>query len=230
MAAVPPITLPVDGGTVTVRCTTRADGDLNADRVAPADLARRWRRVAGRPVTWLREVHGTEVLVVERPGHRAGATADAAVTAAPGAALGIWVGDCAPVALVARSGVVGAVHVGWRGLAAGVLDRALDAMVGLGAAEITAVVGPCVHPECYEFGAADLDDLAARLGPVVHSRTSWGAPALDLPGAVGAALAARGVAVLDTPVPCTACDPDYWSHRRRGDLGRQGLAVWAGAA
>lgn len=226
MPAVAPIRIPVDGGTATVRFSTRADGDLNADRVAPEVLDDRWRRLAGRPVTWLREVHGTDVVAVHAPGDGCGATADACVTTAPGVALGVWVGDCAPVALVARRGAVAAVHAGWRGLRAGVLDRAVAALRDAGADEIVGVVGPCIGPECYEFGPADLDDLAGALGPQVRSVTAWGTPALDLPAAVAAALAALGVPTVDAGAPCTACDPDYWSHRARGDLGRHGMAVW----
>ena len=53
-----------------------------------------------------------------------------------------------------------------------------------GGTAITAVVGPCIHAECYEFGADDLDALAARFGPAVRPRTAWGTPALDLPAAI----------------------------------------------
>lgn len=226
MPSVAPIRLPVDGGTATVRFTTRADGDLNADAVEPGVLADRWRRVAGRPVTWLDEVHGSDVAVVGSPGDCAGVTADAAVTACADAALGIWVGDCAPVALVSTAGVVGAVHAGWRGLRAGVLARSVEALRAAGARDLTAVVGPSIHPECYEFGEADLAGLAAELGPAVRGATAWGTPALDVPAAVRGALTSLGVRVLDVEMPCTACDADYWSHRARGDLGRHGMVVW----
>jgi len=213
-------------GRAHVRFTTRADGDLNADAVASTVLAKRWQAVANRPVVWLDEEHGTAVHVIA--GSRSDGTrrGDALVTAEPDRALGIWVGDCAPVALVADEGVVGAAHAGWRGLAAGVLRETAAAMRSLGATRIDAVVGPCIHAECYEFGPAELFTLASRFGRTVSATTSWGTPALDLPAAVRAALAAEDVAVIDVATPCTACDDRFWSHRARGDRERHGMAVW----
>ena len=74
------------GGSVHVRATDRADGDL-AHRPRPDG---RWRRrapaVVDRPWVWLRQVHGAGVIVVEpsrRPGRVGGRAADAVVTVAP---------------------------------------------------------------------------------------------------------------------------------------------------
>jgi polyphenol oxidase len=217
-------------GRAHVRFTTRADGDLNADVVPGPTLAARWHAVANRPVTWLTEEHGSDVVVVtgdppDPPPH-----GDALVTSDVDRALGIWVGDCAPVAFVADEGVVAAAHAGWRGLAAGVLAETAARMRSLGASRIDAVVGPCIHAECYEFGNGDLDELASRFGPSVSATTSWGTPALDLPAAVRAALAAEHVTVIDVAAACTACDERYWSHRARGDRERHGMAVWLEAA
>ena len=80
-------------------------------------------------------MHGIAVAVVHDawpPG--AGPRADAMVTDQPGLALGIVTADCAPVLLAdAESGVVGAVHAGWRGALAGVLEATVAAMQRLGA-------------------------------------------------------------------------------------------------
>ena len=94
-------------------------------------------------------------------------------------------------------------------------------MRSLGAFDIRAVLGPCIHAECYEFGTDELDAIAAELGDDVRSVTSWGTPALDVPAAVRAQLPD----VEDQRV-CTACSPDHWSHRARGDLERQALVAW----
>jgi YfiH family protein len=215
----------VSGGTARIRFTSRADGDLHADLVPADELAARRRALVDLPATWLDEVHGTSVVTVTSPGQHAGATADGAVTDVFGAALGIWVGDCAPVALVASEGVIGAAHAGWRGVVAGVLPSTVRAMRRLGASTIEAHVGPYVHPECYEFGAADLDAVAARLGPSVRATTTAGTPALDLGAAIAASLAEEDVAVASFG-PCTACSAEHWSHRARADLGRHGMVVW----
>jgi hypothetical protein len=173
-------------------------------------------------------------VVVDEPGAQAGAHADAAVTARPGAALTIQTADCAPVALVADEGVVAAVHVGWRGLVAGVVERAVEAVHRAGGSRLRAVVGPCIHACCYEFGAADLDRVAARYGDGVRATTRSGRPALDLPAAITSALSALSAqsalpsaATRTAGAGCTACGtPPMFSHRARGDTARQAMVVW----
>ena len=213
------------------RFTGRAEGDLGhggayITEVEPQVAARR-RAVLDLPWTWLRQVHGDVVVVVDGPGAEAGAVADAAVTAATGCALAVLTADCAPVALASPAGVIGAVHAGWSGLAAGVLEGTLEAMGTLGATSVTAVVGPCIGPECYEFGEEDLERVAKAVGPVVRSRTADGRPALDLAQGVRAVLTRHGVKVDDRAV-CTACTPapGYFSWRARGEQQRQALVVW----
>ena len=121
---------------------------------------------------------------------------------------------------------MGAVHAGWRGLAAGVLERTVEAARRAGATELRAVLGPCIHPECYEFGASDLDVVAARLGNGVRAVTAAGEPALDVPVAVSAALKDAGVTELVDVDVCTACNDDYFSWRAGKDLARQAMVLW----
>jgi YfiH family protein len=166
------------------------------------------------------QVHGDRVVVVDRPGHHG--DADALVTTTPGLVLSVRVADCAPIALLAEDdGVVGVVHAGWRGIVAGVIPAALEAMRDLGATDIRAVLGPCIHAECYEFGAEELDGIAAQLGDSVRGSTSWGTPALDVPAAVRSILPR----VVDESV-CTACSPAHWSFRKDGAEERQAVLAW----
>jgi YfiH family protein len=175
----------------------------------------------------LRQVHGATVVTVARPGEHAGAEADAAVTACPGAVLLVRTADCAPVALAADS-VVGIAHAGWRGLVAGVVERTVDAMRAAGAGAITARVGPCISPSAYEFGAEELDAVAARYGEGVRASTATGGSALDLVAGVRAALEGCGVTLADHErPPCTATAAGtYFSHRARREPGRQASFVW----
>jgi len=193
--------------------------------VAP-DVEARRRAVKDAPWTWLRQVHGDAVVTVTTPGGGAGSQADASVTREANAVLAVLTADCAPVALVSPEGVVGAVHAGWRGLAAGVLERTVEAARRAGATELRAVLGPCIHPECYEFGASDLDVVAARLGNGVRAVTAAGEPALDVPVAVAAALKDAGVTELVDVDVCTACNDDYFSWRAGKDLARQAMVLW----
>lgn len=209
--------------------TTTIDGDLSIDAPQP-DLDRRRQAVVDRPWTWLRQVHGARVVRALVPGEHAGAEADAAVTATPGVAVAVQTADCVPIALqaVGAVGAVGVVHAGWRGLVAGVVDAAVEALCELGRGPIVAQIGPCIRARCYEFGPTDLDRVAALLGDGVRSTTAWGRPALDLAQAATAALRDAGVDYVRDSGVCTACSPLHFSHRANGDTGRQALVAWLG--
>jgi hypothetical protein len=108
-------------------------------------------------------------------------------------------------------------HCGWRGLAGGIVERALAAFDDVPAAAIGPGIGPChyeVGPEVLE-AFADLDGVASgRM--------------LDLKAVAAAKLRAGGVAHLHDVDRCTYCEPHaFFSHRRDdGVTGRQGGMVW----
>lgn len=212
-------------------------GDLavGGDRTA---LARRRRAVIDRPWVWLDQVHGAEVVAL-RDGTSleavCGRAADAVVTRRADVAVAVHTADCVPVALVSSNGVIGAAHAGWRGLLAGVLPATVDAMRTMGAVDIRALVGPCIGVECYEFDEADRQPLVEAFGPTVAGRTAKGRPGLDVRIAAEVSLASVGVVIDAVDPRCTACgrpggavggDPALFSHRARGDAGRQALVVW----
>lgn len=208
--------------------TTRADGDLRAigqamTTVAPLPPDARVRR--------LRQVHGAGVVVV---GDGAEAspfpTGDALVSAGSRDVLTVLTADCAAVALASPTGVQAAVHVGWRGLLAGVVEQAVSALGALGADGVDAGLGPCIGPCCYEFSGPALDDIAERYGEAVRGRTSTGLSALDLAAAVRRALTGAGARLVVDDARCTGCSADAWSYRVRRDDARQALFVWRPAA
>lgn len=104
------------------------------------------------------QVHSPDCVTVAEPwDESARPQADAMVTDRPGLLLGILTADCAPVLLADReAGVVGAAHAGWKGAFAGVTDRTVEAMVGLGAraGRIAAAIGPCIAQASYEVDGA----------------------------------------------------------------------------
>ena len=210
-------------GGISVRATGRLQGDFAA---GAAGVAARRRAVLDLPWTVPHQVHGAGVVIVDEPGSGTGREADAVVTARPGLAIAVVTADCAPVAFASPEGIAGVAHAGWRGLEAGVLQATVDVMWGLGATAVSAVLGPCIHPECYQFGVADLDRVAGRLGPSVRGTDASGDPALDLPAAVAAALSERGVTLVADAGVCTGCSEAHWSWRARGDRARQALVVW----
>ena len=175
----------------------------------------------------MRQVHGTDVAVVDGPTAEP-ADVDALVTAVPGLALMVLVADCAPVLLWdRRAAVIGAVHAGRRGLAGGVLPSALKAMTGLGARvdRMYAVVGPSICPEHYEVPASMQAEVDAA-APGSAAATAGGAPALDIRAGLLAQLHAAGVRKGRVIPHCTAETADYYSYRRDGTTGRFAGLVW----
>lgn len=219
-------------------CTDAVDGDVHPLHVEPATLLDRQRRTTGRPWTMLDEVHGTDVHEVDAaadptaaggvPAWPLAGVGDVLLTGQARTPLAIWAADCAPIALFGSGGTTAVLHAGWKGLAAGVVDVALDAVERRGDTVVVAVLGPVIHPCCYEFGRADLRRVADALGVApdrLTATTAAGSTALDVPGVVHLALARRGVS-LAAIGPCTGCGGALFSHRCRGDLGRHALVAW----
>lgn len=205
-----------------VRISTRADGDFHVD-LDEAELAVRRQDFMPGPWTWLRQVHGSTVVEVDGPGAGAGSLADASVTTHPGAVLAVQTADCAPVVFVA-DGAVAVAHAGWRGIVEGVLPATVQALRDRSHGPVRAVLGPVVRAHAYEFGEGDLATVAALAGPAVRSRTATGRPALDVAAAVAVVLRDTGVDDL-VDLGYDTADEAWFSHRVRGDAGRQVTTV-----
>jgi YfiH family protein len=196
--------------------------------------------LAGRPWALARQVHGARVLRVAAAGLGQGppeakaplGEADGLVTAEPGLLLAVLTADCAPVLLAdPAAGVVGAVHGGWRGLAAGVVEAGVAAMAALGAdpAACVGLVGPAIGGCCYEVGPEVREAVGGRL-PAALATTRDGRPALDPAAGAAEALALAGVGQVRVAGECTFdLEGRYFSHRRdHGRTGRQAGLVALG--
>ena len=174
----------------------------------------------GRLLT-MKQVHGSAVLEAPWDGTLEG---DAALATRPGDFLGIETADCLPVFVVdPRLRMVAAVHAGWRGTAARVLTRAVEALVVRGsvASDLIAAVGPGIGPCCYEVGG-EVRAAFGEGGDGFFGPGPRGRPHLDL-------RAANVRQLLDTGIPpqrihhvaeCTRCRSDlYHSYRREGPGG-----------
>ena len=184
----------------------------------------------------LTQVHGAAVEMVEAPwAYGSGPRADAMVTDRRGVALGIITADCTPVLLADwRAGVIGAVHAGWRGAVAGVLEATIEAMLRLGAqpASIAAAIGPCIQQRSYEVGPDLRDAVLARDAGDTGFFANGARPdhwQFDLAGYCRMRLA--GIAQVDVIDADTLADPGrFFSHRRRtlaggGPIGHQISAI-----
>jgi polyphenol oxidase len=165
-----------------------------------------------------RQVHGRHV---ERRAAGDGTLheADGQATAEHGLAPMVITADCLPVAVIGERAVA-MLHAGWRGLADGVLEEGIAAVLELGGdGRLEAAIGPGAGPCCYE------------VGPEV--REAFGRPAeratIDLKAIARERLEAAGVTAVHDVGLCTICsDPRlFFSHRRdRGVTGRQAGIAW----
>lgn len=180
----------------------------------------------------MEQVHGASVAVA--PWDGASPRADASVAAAAGLLLGIETADCLPILLVDfPRRLVAAVHAGWRGTAAGVAARAVEALRARGSdpREMVAGFGPAIGPCCYEVG----DDLRPAFGPgggAFFRPGPRGRAHLDLRAANLRQLEAAGVDSdrVHHVAECTSCLADrYHSYRREGPGGGRMISFvgWA---
>ena len=167
------------------------------------------------------QVHSDRVLQAA-PGIR-GEHADGLWTDEPGLPILAMSADCLPIA-VARADTgepaVAVLHVGWRGLLAGIVEAGVRA---LGTRALAAAVGPGIGPCCYEVGEEVAAPFRERFGDdVVRERR------LDLWTSAERALRTAGVERVDRFDRCTACEPEtFFSHRRdAGRTGRQGVIAY----
>jgi YfiH family protein len=180
-------------------------------------------------------VHGTEVAdldALEDPPRGMGRTvarADAAIAGRPGRVAVVLTADCMPLFLADRAGRrVGVAHAGWRGLAAGVIERTLERM----ALEPTAVVawmGPTIGPAAFEVGA-EVKEAFERADPKAASAFAPHAPGkfmADLYALARQRLEHRGVREIHGGGFCTYRDPArFFSYRRVQKSGRMGAFIW----
>jgi YfiH family protein len=142
---------------------------------------------------------------------------DGQATANPELTPLVQVADCLPLMLVGDEGVA-AIHCGWRGMAAGIVDRGVGEVRARAAA-----IGPGIGRCCYEVGPEVLAEFD-ELGDGVAEGNK-----LDLVAVARKLLERAGVTDVEASDLCTKCEPElFYSHRRDGNRsGRQAGAIWA---
>jgi polyphenol oxidase len=179
-------------------------------------------------VVWMNQVHGDHVVVVDGPVDAAIDNTDALVTTAPRLALAVVTADCVPVLMAdARAGVVAAVHAGRVGAQKGVVARAVETMVEVGATTegISVLLGPAVSGRNYEVPAEMAAEVEADL-PGSRTTTARGTPGLDLRAGIARQLTALGIIAIGVDPRCTVGDRSLFSHRRDNPTGRLASLVW----
>ncbi len=172
---------------------------------------------------WLHQVHGTQVVRWGSSDFDAGPPdADAIISDQPSSLCVVRTADCLPLLLCASDGSeIAAVHAGWRGLAAGIVDATLEAM-DTPAQDVMAWMGPAISQPAFEVGLEVRDsfsswgDTEAWFLPNKRGRLQ-----ADLVGLARARLREIGVSAVYGDGLCTYADPErFYSYRRDGETGR----------
>lgn len=177
--------------------------------------------------SWLEQVHGSDIVRIDQsPGqHRA----DGSIATTGGAVCVVMTADCLPVLLCNRSGTaVAALHAGWRGLAAGVLEKGVDVMPDDDA--VLAWMGPAIGPDKFEVG----EEVIEQLGATDGLNDDWYRPAdetgkffVDIYTLARHRLMQSGVEEVSGGGLCTFTDDrHFYSYRRQGQCGRMASLIW----
>ncbi len=197
------------------------------DPLAVAENRRRVEQLIGFPPRWMSQVHGVSVADLDAIDALQAITADSAFSRQSGRVCTAMVADCLPVLFTDLGGtVVAAVHAGWRGLAAGVIEATIQSM-HVAPANLLAWMGPAIGPEKFEVGIDVRDTFVAldtatscAFHPIVGSHHQKFLA--DIFKLARLRLSAAGIA--ETHIYggglCTVSDPErFFSHRREGKSG-----------
>lgn len=193
------------------------------------------------PLVTLRQVHGAVVRVIEAigsPGRGVAAArqeGDALVVRGAGVAAGVWVADCLPILICDdTTRTAAAVHAGWRGTVAGVVEAAIDLMrtrFGAEPSRFRLAMGPAIGPCCFEVGDEVVEALLAARPEAAASVVQGAKKRIDLVEENRRQARAAGVPdeAMQASGLCTRCRPDLLeSYRREGPgAGRMaGFIAW----
>ncbi len=175
-------------------------------------------------IRFLNQVHGATAIAMQDLRRADTAPdADAVFGDSPGDICAVRTADCVPLLLCARDGSeIAAVHGGWRGVLAGVIENTVAAMRADGK-ELLAWLGPAISREAFEVGdevreAFVAEDAADAAQFEANARGRWQA---DLYGLSRKRLANAGIRDVYGGEFCTFGDPErFWSYRRNPECGR----------
>ena len=185
-----------------------------------------------------RQTHSDIVRVVSRGDcsgcfHKNYPECDALVTNDPGVTLMIFTADCTPMLFHDPvTGAVGAAHAGWRGTAAAIGAKVVEAMgreFGAMPENIRAAIGPNIGFCHFETDADVPQAMVDAFGPEVNSfiRPVGAKYYVDLKEINALILRRAGIRHIEISEECTMCSPRrFWSHRyTRGQRGSQGALI-----
>lgn len=177
---------------------------------------------------WLNQIHGTKV--VKATPDQCDVDADGSYTDEANRVCVIFTADCLPILICNKEGTkIAALHAGWRGLAAGIIDQALQALA-LPADDMLVWLGPAIGPSQFEVGKDVLDAFTSQ-NPQAESafaakeNNKWNA---NLYALAKLQLHDQGINQVYGGNYCTYTQDDlFFSYRRdKGAPGRMASLIW----
>ena len=185
------------------------------------------------------QVHKTRILEVTVHTTKAELMeTDALMTDHPGIGIAVMSADCVPILIYDRKhAAVGAVHSGWRGTVARILEKTLQAMqarYGTRGEDVLAAIGPSASQDSYEVGEEVINEVNHAFGkdsgglliPQPVAISAAGKPEnkakLDLWKANTLQLREFGVpdSAIEISDLCTVKNNSHFFSARKGDSGR----------
>ncbi|ASI97305.1 peptidoglycan editing factor PgeF [Vibrio rotiferianus] len=175
---------------------------------------------------WLNQTHSTVVAQMSAPTTQV-LDADGVFTSASNVVCSAMTADCLPVLLTNTQGTqVAAVHAGWRGLANGIVENALELFSG----EVMAWLGPAIGPQAFEVGEDVLQafvDFDSQAHQAFTPRDVEGKWLADMSKLATQRINKLGITQVFDSGLCTFQDKeDFYSYRRDGVTGRQATFIW----
>ena len=175
---------------------------------------------------WLNQTHSTVVAQVSGPTTQV-LDADGVFTSSSQVVCSAMTADCLPVVLTNTQGTqVAAVHAGWRGLANGIVENALELFSG----EVMAWLGPAIGPQAFEVGEDVLQafvDFDSQAHQAFTPREAEGKWLADMSKLATQRLNKFGITqVFDSGLCTFQHKEDFYSYRRDGVTGRQATFIW----
>jgi YfiH family protein len=176
---------------------------------------------------WLQQVHGARIVNAASPPQDL--ESDGSFAMEPGVVCAVMTADCLPILLTDKQGTrVAALHAGWRGLAAGIIEQGVDAL-DTSPEHLLAYLGPAIGPEAFEVGTevretfCDHDPNAANAFRAADPG-KWMA---DIYRLAHQRLNARGLKHVYGGGRCTFSEEeDFFSYRRDDTCGRMASLIW----
>lgn len=178
------------------------------------------------------QTHGTDIVEIDNTflaldaSQRAARlhSVDAVYTREKGICIGVSTADCIPVLLYdLSSGIIAAIHAGWRGTVAGIVQKSIHTMqrtCNLCPATTHAIIGPGISLDAFEVGDEVYDTFRAASFPMDSIARRYGQRwHIDLPQANRLQLLACGLSdvnIFQSGLCTYTLHEEYFSARRLG--------------